>query len=130
MSNCKAAPLGWWLKLSHAASEYPAILAPLRQPRVHDDALVIDFYREALRLWENPEAPELVMRFGFLCESLRENFPDDWLLRWNLLECLCKVGRGASVAATLRGELLAIEKRNPDELPISMGLRYLDEKYP
>ena len=28
------------------------------------------------------------------------------------------------------GELLAIEKRNPDELPISMGLRYLDEKYP
>ncbi len=114
----------------YAASEYPAILAPLRQPRVHDDALVIDFYREALRLWENPEAPDLVTRFGFLGESLRENFPDDWLLRWNLLECLCKVGRGASVAATLRGELLAIEKRNPDELPISMGLRYLDEKYP
>jgi phenylalanine-4-hydroxylase len=113
----------------YETTEYPAILAPVREPRVEDEALVIDFYREALRLWESPDAPELVARFHFLAESLRESFPDEWLLRWNLLECLCKVGRGEDLAHTLREELLAIEKKRPDDLPIGLGLRYLDDAY-
>ena len=66
-------------------------------------------------------------RFTRIAESLSEDFPEKWLLRWNLLECLCKVNRGVELAAVLRAELLEIEKQRPTDLPISMGLRYLDE---
>ena len=45
-------------------------------------------------------------------------------------KCIAKTRRGASLADSLRNELLAIERERPDDLPISMGLRYLDEQYP
>jgi hypothetical protein len=80
-------------------------------------------------LWERPDSPDLVPRFELIAESLRENFPDRWLLRWNLFECLRKQDRGAELAMRLREELLAIEKVRPSELPITLGLRYLDERY-
>ena len=72
----------------------------------------------------------LVERFGNLADSLRSTFPERWLLRWNLVECLAKARRGNRLVDTLRAELLAIERVRPDDLPISMGLRYLDEQYP
>ncbi|MEO2237040.1 MAG: hypothetical protein ABGW95_02195, partial [Candidatus Poseidoniia archaeon] len=103
---------------------------PRREARCGDDARILDLYREALRLWKDPNSPNLVSRFAFIAESLRDGFPGRWLLRWNLLECLCKVNRGPELVAELRAELVEIEKQRPAELPISMGLRYLDERYP
>ena len=111
-------------------AEAPSRRFPRREARCGDDARILDLYREALRLWKDPNSPNLVSRFAFIAESLRDGFPDRWLLRWNLLECLCKVNRGPELVAELRAELVEIEKQRPAELPISMGLRYLDERYP
>ena len=106
-----------------------AATAPTRRSREGEDAQILDLYHEALQLWENPQADDLVARFCDLADALSESFPEKWLLRWNLLECLHKVGRaGEELAVRLREELLAIEKRRPRDLPISMGLRYLDEQ--
>ncbi|MGE4609749.1 MAG: aromatic amino acid hydroxylase [Myxococcota bacterium] len=110
------------------ASELRSARCPQPPVRTEDDVLILALYREALELWESPESPGLVDRFELIDATLRERFPHKWLLRWNLLECLYKIGRGGVLAATLRDELLAIEAERPDDLPISMGLRYLDER--
>ncbi len=111
------------------AADFSGKRRPRASERAGEDARILDLYREALRLWERPDSLDLVTRFELIAESLCENFPDRWLLRWNLLECLRKQDRGAELAVRLREELLAIEKVRPSELPITLGLRYLDERY-
>ncbi len=110
--------------------EFSHSCRPRRTLRQGEEAALLDLYREAIELWERPDAPDLVERFEDLAEALRSTFPKRWLLRWNLLECLAKTSRGAALADRLRSELLAIERERPDDLPISMGLSYLDEQHP
>ena len=57
--------------------------------------------------------------------ELRRHHPEEWLLRWNLLESLIKVDRAPDLRRQIRDELLEIEKSDPHELPISTGLDYL-----
>ena len=111
-------------------TEFPARRLPRSQGHRGDDPQRLDLYRRALRLWEKPEAPDLVSGFEEIEEALAEGFPDNWLLRWNLLESLCKVGRGAELARELRERLLEVEACFPDDAPVSTGLRFLDDRYP
>ncbi len=90
-----------------------------------EEGAVLHLYRDALRLWERPEDPRLVEGFRRIDAQLGAH-PDEWLLRWNLLESLVKVGAGADLQAKLREELLEIEKTDPEGLPITTGLRYLE----
>ncbi len=103
---------------------------PVRRSRRGEDARLLALYRRALRLWDKPESRELVPGFEEIGEALCAEFPDDWLLRWNLLESLCKTGRGAALGDQLRRQLLEIERRFPADAPVSTGLRFLDERYP
>jgi hypothetical protein len=111
----------------HPATEFSRATAP--RPKDNETAAeegaVLHLYREALRLWENPDAPDLVDGFRRIEAELSEH-PDEWLLRWNLLESLQKVDREPELQAKLREDLLEIEKSDPDGLPISTGLRYLE----
>jgi len=111
----------------HPATEFSHATAP--RPKDNETAAeegaVLHLYREALRLWENPHAPDLTDGFRRIEAELSEH-PDEWLLRWNLLESLQKVDREPELQAKLREDLLAIEKSDPDGLPISTGLRYLE----
>jgi phenylalanine-4-hydroxylase len=101
---------------------------PIRKQRRPREALLIALYREALALWAEPEAPGVVPGFRRIAGELEKRFPEEWLLRWNLLECLCKLGRGDEpFVRELREQLLEIEARNPREVPISMGLRFLGQ---
>jgi phenylalanine-4-hydroxylase len=111
-------------------SRFPSARVPSARERRGAQRELLRLYREALRLWERPRADELVPGFEALAGELRRSFPDEWLLPWNLLECLRKVGRGDPLARELRRDLLAIEARFPREAPISTGLRFLDERYP
>jgi phenylalanine-4-hydroxylase len=106
-------------------TDFPTTRAPLarRKARAGDGRLAL--YRDALRLWEAPASPELVSGFTRIADALRRDFPHEWLLRWNLLECLQKTDQGVVLACRLRDELLEIEERFPREVPISMGLRHL-----
>ena len=72
-----------------------------------------------------PERSSAVSVFVRVHEELERAFPDEWLLRWNLLECLCKLAEGGSLTHTLQAELLALELKFSHREPIASGLRYL-----
>lgn len=90
-----------------------------------EEGQVLHLYREALRLWKDPDSPSLVQGFRRLDQELQAH-PDEWLLRWNLLESLRKVDRGEELQRKLRDDLLEIEKTDYDSLPITTGLKYLE----
>ena len=68
------------------------------------------------------------MTFERIHRELRRDFPDEWLLRMNLLECWAKLGRHEH-AAPLAYELKQLEVRHEFQQPIYTGLRYLARRY-
>jgi phenylalanine-4-hydroxylase len=104
---------------------FPQTSVPRRRTPAAQHRALLALYHEALALWREPDSPALVPGFERIAEQLRSKFPEDWLLRWNLLECLRKVDHGVVLASRLRDELLEVEERYPRDAPITMGLRYL-----
>jgi phenylalanine-4-hydroxylase len=90
-----------------------------------EEGQVLHLYRQAIEAWSDPGAPSLVSSFERVYEDLRRHHPEEWLLRWNLLESLIKVDQAPELRRQIRDELLEIEKTDPHELPISTGLDYL-----
>jgi phenylalanine-4-hydroxylase len=90
-----------------------------------EEGKVRHLYRDALRLWAGDDSPELVDGFRKIDKELADH-PDEWLLRWNMLESLRKVDRGEDLQSKLRDDLLEIEKADWDSLPITTGLKYLE----
>jgi hypothetical protein len=70
------------------------------------------------RLALEAEFPRIVTR-------LEQDFPDEWLLRWNLLESLLKAGAAGPLGSRLREELELLESKFERREPIASGLRYL-----
>jgi phenylalanine-4-hydroxylase len=65
--------------------------------------------------------------FPAIHSALQHDFPQEWLLRWNLLESLLKIGDGSALAQTLRAELEMLEVSLHYREPIASGLRYLSQ---
>jgi phenylalanine-4-hydroxylase len=111
------------------ATSFPEKLTPERRVRPESDARLLQLYRDALRLWRDPESPELVAGFSHIARELRAHYPGDWLLRWNLLESLRKIDTGVVLATMLRDDLIDVEAATPGDAatkaPIERGLRYL-----
>lgn len=110
----------------HPATEFSRRKVPTaKDPQTAaEEGQVLHLYRDALKVWESPSAPTLVEEFTRIDRELARH-PDEWLLRWNLLECLRKQTTGDTLQQKLRDDLLEIEKTDPDGLPITTGLRYL-----
>jgi phenylalanine-4-hydroxylase len=123
-AHAGAADASYW-----PASELPRAMTPPRRARPAGDLQLVALYREALRLWEAPDSPELVPGFTRIAGELRAHYPGDWLLRWNLLESLRKLDAGVVLATMLRDDLLDVEAETPGDAatkaPIERGLRYL-----
>ena len=111
------------------ASTFPDKRTPPPRARPAGDARLVALYREALRLWERPDSPDVVPGFTRIAQELRAHYPGDWLLRWNLLESLRKLDAGVVLATMLRDDLLDVEANTPGDAatkaPIARGLRYL-----
>jgi len=61
--------------------------------------------------------------------ELERNFPHEWLLRWNLLECLFQLGLQATpLAQALCSRLNELEQHYHGRHPITMGLDYLTSR--
>lgn len=71
---------------------------------------------------------EVEQRFPLIHASLERDFPQEWLLRWNLLETLLKIGQQEPIARRLRQELEELENLYEHREPIATGLRYLMEE--
>jgi phenylalanine-4-hydroxylase len=111
----------------YTATEFADVTVPRpKDPETaEEEGKVLHLYRRALELWAADDSPELVDGFRSLDAELAGH-PDEWLLRWNMLESLRKVDRGHALQEKLRDDLLEIEKTDYDSLPITTGLKYLE----
>ncbi|HEX2677443.1 MAG TPA: aromatic amino acid hydroxylase [Polyangiales bacterium] len=113
----------------HASTAFSGLSVP--RPRsfdaAHRELLVL--YERALEAWRTLGGAQLTAAFEDLTRTLDARYPDDWLLRWNLLEDLYKVGSGSlPLADSLRTQLERLELRFQEREPIATGLRYLRER--
>jgi phenylalanine-4-hydroxylase len=61
--------------------------------------------------------------------ELDESYPEEWLLRWNALECLVHHGMANdNLSFELRARLDGLEQHFGGQHPIAMGLRYLSAR--
>ena len=120
--SCYAGPAdpSYWPKSDFANVKVPR---PKEHPGMQGGLLTL--YERALAAWNSSDKTDLVRIFHPLVDTLESKYPNDWLLRWNLLECLCKRGVDDPLVDRLRNSLLAIEERFPNTAPVSLGLRYL-----
>ncbi len=78
---------------------------------------------ERLRVQPAAQRPESISKLNV---ELEARLPHEWLLRWNLLECLTELELGESQPAkSLRARLWELEKYYEGQHPIALGLDYL-----
>ncbi len=103
----------------------PATLVPKAHtvpPREQD---LLALYELSLAALRSALGADVVPVFERVHGELRQRFPRDWLLRWNLLESLQKLGAATSLAEELRHELEELEVHYQYRQPIASGLSYL-----
>jgi phenylalanine-4-hydroxylase len=86
---------------------------------------LLELYERAVEAWRERAGTDVVPRFERLASELDARYPQEWLLRWNLLESLVKLGKAPWLAERLREELERLEIRYLHREPIATGLRYL-----
>lgn len=97
------------------------------QPRTYPPAesRMIELYTHALAAHRSSSPSAMLSSFRQIHEVLRQQYPRDWLLRWNLLESLLKRDLRGDLTDTLRVELRALETEFRGAQPIASGLKYL-----
>jgi len=104
-------------------------LPETRVPKPHAlpdrERALLALYEQALAALRSSLGAEVVPVFERLHRELQEHFEHDWLLRWNLLESLRKLGSDGPLARDLERELERLEDFFEGRQPIASGLRYL-----
>jgi len=88
-------------------------------PRERDLVLL---YEQAIDAFRNLAGGQMVAIFERISGELDRKFPDDWLLRWNLLESLVKITEGDDLASALTRKLEQLEIKHLHQEPIASGL--------
>ncbi|HEU5076921.1 MAG TPA: aromatic amino acid hydroxylase [Polyangiaceae bacterium] len=109
----------------YESTEPSADRVPLPRTYPPAEARMIELYTRALAAHRSPSPSAMLESFGEIHAVLRQQYPRDWLLRWNLLESLVKRDLRGELADALRLELNALEREFRGEQPIASGLRYL-----
>ena len=109
----------------HAATAYSDARVPKPRDIAPAQRELIVLYERALETLRQSFGSDVVPRFAAIHQVLHERYPDEWLLRWNLLESLIKLDKGAELAAVLEAELERMEIRFAGTEPIATGLAYL-----
>jgi phenylalanine-4-hydroxylase len=97
------------------------------RPRSLDasECALLSLYERALAVHRSLLGARAVAAFEQIHRELQQDHPEEWLLRWNLLESLLKLGEGPELSQTLTAELDLLEERFSHREPIASGLRYL-----
>jgi phenylalanine-4-hydroxylase len=98
---------------------------PKHHTLVASEERLLALYEEAQSAHRSLLGSRVVESFDAILRALRRDHPDEWLLRWNLLESLLKLGERGALSAELKAELAALELRFAHRQPIASGLRYL-----
>ena len=123
-STCaEVSPLGSEGPSQPAGGARPRV--PKLRPRSEDAAQLERLYAQTAELHRAPGAASL-QHIASIHTALEASMPHEWLLRWNLLECLLDLGLGQEqLARQLRARLLELEHHYRGEHPIALGLDYL-----
>ena len=115
----------------HPATEPATGSVPKPRLLAKREQALLSLYERAIEAFRNRAGSSALPVFQAIHTELAARFPNEWLLRWNLLESLCKWGEhGASaergsLGTELERELLALELKFAHREPIASGLRYL-----
>lgn len=109
----------------YSASLFPGRLVP--EARRFDDAEreLMELYERAEDLARGAWGSEAARTLGALHGHLRRSHPEEWLLRWRLLELLVQHDPNTPDARELERALERLEVRFRHVEPIALGLRYL-----
>lgn len=109
------------------ATEFPQKTVPKPKKYNSADKALLKMYEEAMDLWRHHSFnhEKVIQGFDSIDQKLDEQYSEEWLLRWNLLESLKKMDRGVMLCSHLKNKLLEIEERHYQDAPITMGLKYL-----
>jgi phenylalanine-4-hydroxylase len=103
----------------------PSTLVPKSRSLPPREGAMLSLYETALGALRSTLGADVLPVFERLHRELARDFPNDWLLRWNLLESLQKLGIEGQLPETLRAELTKLEVYYEYKQPIASGLRYL-----
>jgi phenylalanine-4-hydroxylase len=106
-------------------TDLPETLVPKAHtipPREHE---LLGLYETSLAAVRSSLGSDVVPVFERVHRDLCRHFEHDWLLRWNLLESLQKLGLEVNLAVELRRELEQLEVYYQYRQPIASGLSYL-----
>jgi phenylalanine-4-hydroxylase len=110
----------------HGESAFSGLRVPKARAVPQGERALLELYEQAARAHARGHSA-IVSEFPRVHDALVDRFPDEWLLRWNLLESLLKVRGGGGLATALRGELERLEVAFDYRQPIASGLRYLEK---
>jgi len=85
----------------------------------------LGLFDRALGAWRTLGGGDVAAVFESIVRRLDEAFPDEWLLRWNLLESLLKIGGHGPLSKRLEDDLERLEIRFGHLEPIATGLSTL-----
>ena len=108
----------------HGETEFSGARVPKPRAVPESERVLLELYERAARAHGNG-APAMAREFPRVHAGLTERYPDEWLLRWNLLESLLKARERGGLAPVLRAELERLEVLFDYRQPIASGLRYL-----
>lgn len=97
--------------------------APLPKALPPKQQALRQLFSKATNIWHTTHGAEAVRLLNSIHRQLSD-FPEDWLLRWNLLESLIKLG-AIDRTSSLIEELEALEVTHQHQQPIATGLRSL-----
>ena len=106
-------------------TELPQALVPKAHTVPPRDRELLGLYETALGALRSALGSDVVPVFERVHRELCRHFEHDWLLRWNLLESLQKLGLHGDLASALRHELEELEVYYQYRQPIASGLSYL-----
>jgi len=115
-----AADLCYW-----PASDFPAKRVPKPKNYGPADQKLLRLFQEVGAARGSDDVDAALSVYERASDTLTREFPNHWLLPWNILENLTELDRGVRIAAKLKAFMKAIEDERPREVPITVGLRYL-----
>ena len=108
----------------HPIASRPRVSVPRPRERPESERRLTSLYERAERAHCTGD-DGMEGEFGRVLRELDRDYPDEWLLRWNILESLLKVRSDGTTARALRGALERLEVGFEHRQPIASGLRYL-----
>jgi phenylalanine-4-hydroxylase len=112
----------------HAETPFSPVRVPRHRDLPPEERAALDLYERAEGAYRaGVQATAEV--FPRIHAALERDFPEEWLLRWNLLESLLRTTQTGTLAKTLWAELERLEVALDRRQPIASGLRYLEASF-